>query len=104
MELQKNVKTKRISAILSKYHRTNLAEMNATRELIPKHFEPIEMLFISCYGFNVYMELETVRETHNRALGEKNQYRCFFLNLIIDVTNIDEAFGHFLILFNISLF
>ena len=101
MELQKNVKTKRISAILSKYHRTNLDEMNATRELIPKHFEPIEMLFISCYGFNVYMELET--ETENRALGDKNQYQCFFLNLIIDVTNIDEAFGHFLILFKICL-
>ena len=44
MEFQKNVKTKRISAILSKYHKRNFAKINATKELIPKHFEPIEML------------------------------------------------------------
>ena len=37
---------------------------------------------ICCHGFNVYMKLEILRETENRALGRKiNKIACFKVKL-----------------------
>ena len=49
--------------------------------------------------------METVEKQRAELLvGQiKNQYQCNFLNLMIDVTKIDEVYGHFLILLKIGL-